>query len=96
MDSRGKMTNPRLDVAVTMSAISKTYGGVHALRDVSFTLGAGEFVSIVGPSGCGKSTLLRLIAGLDVPDEGGVFADGTSIEGPSRRRGPPSRLRADR
>ena len=46
--------------------------GVEALRDVSMTLDAGEFVALLGPSGCGKSTLLRLIAGLDSPDDGQV------------------------
>jgi NitT/TauT family transport system ATP-binding protein len=45
-------------------------GGTEALRDVSFTVGAGEFVSLLGPSGCGKSTALRLVAGLLEPDKG--------------------------
>jgi NitT/TauT family transport system ATP-binding protein len=51
--------------------------GVEALRDLSFTVGAGEFVSLLGPSGCGKSTALRLVAGLLAPDAGEVtYRDG--------------------
>ena len=46
--------------------------GVQALADLSFTLNAGDFVSLLGPSGCGKSTALRLIAGLLAPDSGAV------------------------
>jgi NitT/TauT family transport system ATP-binding protein len=46
--------------------------GVLALRDVSFDVAAGEFLSLVGPSGCGKSTALRLIAGLSQPNEGAI------------------------
>ena len=49
--------------------ISKIYqaknGEIEALKDVSFTVNEGEFVSIIGPSGCGKSTLLSIIAGLE-------------------------------
>jgi NitT/TauT family transport system ATP-binding protein len=51
--------------------------GVEALRDLSFTVGAGEFVSLLGPSGCGKSTALRLVAGLLAPDTGEIsYPDG--------------------
>jgi NitT/TauT family transport system ATP-binding protein len=54
-----------------------------AVRNLSFDVGAGEFVSIVGPSGCGKSTLLNLVAGLDRPSEGSVSLHGSEVEGPS-------------
>ncbi|MGZ4809375.1 MAG: ATP-binding cassette domain-containing protein, partial [Thermoanaerobaculia bacterium] len=58
------------------SGISKTFvsarGDVEALRNVSFEVGAHEFVSIVGPSGCGKTTLLKVIAGLQEPSRGRV------------------------
>jgi NitT/TauT family transport system ATP-binding protein len=47
-------------------------GDIAALRDVSLTVRAGQFVSIVGPSGCGKSSLLKLVAGLHVPSAGAV------------------------
>src|SRR3954454_24676175 len=49
---------------------------VTALRDVSFTIGSGEFVCLLGPSGCGKTTLLRIINGLIAPNRGEVSVDG--------------------
>jgi NitT/TauT family transport system ATP-binding protein len=54
---------------------------VEALDRTDLTVGAGEFVCIVGPSGCGKSTLLNLLAGLDMPSEGEVLADGNRVRG---------------
>ena len=57
-------------------------GQVEALRDVSFSVGLNEFVSIVGPSGCGKSTLLRIIAGLETPTSGTVrFSEPQAAQG---------------
>ena len=51
--------------------VHKTYAnGTHALADVSLSVHAGEFVSLLGPSGCGKSTLLRLFAGLEDASHG--------------------------
>ncbi len=54
-----------------------------AVRDLSFQVDRGEFVSIVGPSGCGKSTLLNLVAGLDRPSEGTVSLLGEKVSGPN-------------
>ena len=60
---------------------------VEALRDVSFSVGNGEFVAIVGASGCGKSTLLRLILGLDPDYAGEVRLDGQRVRKPGLDRG---------
>lgn len=57
------------------------------VRDVSLTLPAGGFVSLVGPSGCGKTTLLKLAAGMSTPTRGQVLLGGQPITGPGRERG---------
>ena len=62
--------------------VSKKYqaknGEVEALKDISFNVKQGEFVSIIGPSGCGKSTLLSIIAGLEPKSEGTIEIDGST------------------
>ena len=58
-----------------------------AVRDVSLTVEAGEFVSVVGPTGCGKSTLLNLAAGLLAPSTGQVRVFGEPLAGLNRRAG---------
>jgi len=70
---------------VELDNVSKFYETgrrLHALHEVSFGVGEGEFVSIVGPSGCGKSTLLKIIAGLDTPSSGEVKFRGGAISEP--------------
>ncbi len=57
-----------------------------ALRDISVTIGDGEFVCVLGKSGCGKTTLLRLLAGLQLPSQGQIRIDGRPVTGPGLDR----------
>ena len=73
------------DVILSAEGISKSYQRgserVHALREVDFSLKAGEFVSVVGPSGSGKSTLLHLLGLLETPSSGRIKIDGREMSG---------------
>lgn len=62
-------------------------GEITALKDISFNVDKGEFISVVGPSGCGKSTLLSIIAGLLKPTAGSIYVKGKKIEGISEHIG---------
>lgn len=64
---------------IKVKNITKTYGNIEALKDVSLEVRSGEFISIVGPSGSGKTTLLNAVAGLLTPTEGEVIVDGVSL-----------------
>jgi ABC-2 type transport system ATP-binding protein len=57
-----------------VSSLAKSYGGLEALRDVTFELAAGEVVAVVGANGAGKTTLLSIIAGIQAPSSGAVSA----------------------
>lgn len=62
-----------------LESISKRYGGVQALSDVSITVNAGEILCLVGENGAGKSTLAGVAAGLVTPDSGRIFIDGSEV-----------------
>jgi len=67
---------PRLDLI----GVSKSYGNIRALADVSLHVEDKEYLCVLGPSGCGKSTLIRCIAGINKPDSGQILIDGESVE----------------
>ena len=66
-------------VSITIQNLTKHFGDVTALDDISFTIEAGELFFLLGPSGCGKTTLLRHIAGFYTPDEGKILFDGEDV-----------------
>src|SRR5580765_5834703 len=67
-------------IVIEAKNLSKQYDrGVYALRDLSLTVGKGEFLFLTGPSGAGKSTLLRLLLREEVPSEGSLLVGGRSL-----------------
>ena len=63
------------------SALSKRFGGVHAVKDVSFSVEKGTIKALIGPNGAGKTTLFNLVSGFVTPDGGTVRFDGKPIQG---------------
>jgi iron(III) transport system ATP-binding protein len=66
---------------IELSHVTKLYGDVAAVRDVSFTVAAGSLVTLLGPSGCGKTTTLRLIAGLETATAGRIVIGDDDVTG---------------
>ena len=66
--------------------VGKSFGGVRALHDVSFSVAEGELVGVMGPNGSGKTTLFNIITGALVPDTGRVVLDGRSVAGLAAHR----------
>ncbi|MEU0791594.1 ABC transporter ATP-binding protein [Amycolatopsis sp. NPDC005961] len=72
---------------IGIRSVTKTFGALTALDDVSLDVADGTFLSLVGPSGSGKSTLLDLLGGLTTPTSGEVLIDGEPVRGPGLDRG---------
>ena len=64
---------------VVLENVGKQWNGQLGVKDISLEIEEGSFVALLGPSGCGKSTSLRLLAGLEIPDQGKIFIDGADV-----------------
>ena len=69
------------DTLLKVDGINVYYGNIHAVKDISFTVNAGEIVTLIGANGAGKSTTLKTISGLLKPRTGDVLYKGKSIKG---------------
>ncbi len=78
---------------IEVSRLVVRYGDSEAVREVSFTVGQGELVTLLGPSGCGKTTTLRAIAGLEAPCAGIIRLAGRAVYDAAARRGVPTEAR---
>jgi len=74
------------DIVVSARRVSKSYGAVEALKNLTLDFPRGELTSLLGPSGCGKTTLLKIIAGLLQPDGGEILVEGKKVTGPGPNR----------
>jgi len=81
-----KTATAATDSAVSVRNVSKNYGDVEALKDLSLEFPRGQLTSLLGPSGCGKTTLLKIIAGLLEPTDGTIEVDGSAVDGPGPDR----------
>jgi branched-chain amino acid transport system ATP-binding protein len=70
-----------MSALLEVNALSKRFGGVQAVADLSFTVGQGEILSLIGPNGAGKSTAFNLINGVFAPDSGRIVFEGQDITG---------------
>jgi branched-chain amino acid transport system ATP-binding protein len=68
-----------MNTLLEVSGVSKRFGGLHAVSDVSFNLGEGEILGLIGPNGAGKTTLFNLVNGVYKPDKGSIKFAGEDI-----------------
>ncbi len=86
-DAPRPASHPDPDPEIRLAHLTKRFGDVLAVDDISLTIGAGEFFSLLGPSGCGKTTTLRMIGGFDLPTNGTIELRGRDVtrEPPDKR-----------
>ena len=72
------------EAIVRVDGLSKTYGRVHALEDVGFSIRAGEILGLIGPNGAGKTTLFECVAGVEPADQGHVYFGQAPVDGRHR------------
>jgi branched-chain amino acid transport system ATP-binding protein len=75
-----------MNAILEVRGVSKRFGGVQALADVSFSIRAGEIYGLIGPNGAGKTTLFNVLTGIYPPDAGEIFFEGRSLAGLSPDR----------
>ena len=67
------------EVFLELANLTKTYGNLTVIKNVSLKINRGEFISLLGPSGCGKTTALRMVAGLEEVSDGTLSIGGTVV-----------------
>ena len=70
---------------LNLNKVSKTFGGIKAVTDVSFSVKEGEIVGLIGPNGAGKTTTIRMIMGIIQPDNGLIHLNGENINSKGRK-----------
>ncbi len=78
-DTAVDQSTPTGDVILSLTDVSRTFGGTDGIRDLTIDVHRGELLTLLGPSGCGKTTTLRTIAGLERPDAGQITIDDTVV-----------------
>ena len=76
-----------MTIKLSLNRLSKRFGELEVLSEISLAVDRGAFISLVGPSGCGKTTLLRIVAGLEPASSGAVLLDGRAVDAPGGNRG---------
>jgi spermidine/putrescine transport system ATP-binding protein len=75
----GASSSPKGRPVIEIDHVTKTFADYVAVADADFSIGSGEFFSMLGPSGCGKTTTLRMIAGFETPSTGAIRLEGTDV-----------------
>src|SRR5208282_4774943 len=78
-DAREPWNDPHSKPYVTIQGVTKRFGDVAAVNNVSIQIYRGEIFCLLGGSGCGKTTLLRMLAGFETPSEGAIYIDGVDV-----------------